>query len=481
MVSFFDVLSPSFLLFPALLGSAILAFVCPLVGAHLMLRRRIFLGLTLPQIAACGVAFTFWLSHAVGVSHGTGGERLLAMVGSLVFTLVGMGLLAYLDRHATGSPESRLAAAYAFASALTILFVVFNPAGELEILNLLKGEVISLSREELKLLAVVYGAVYLGLVLFRREFLLNSFDRDLSFLVTGGGVRWSFWLYVLCGFSIAIGVIMAGPLLVFGFMVLPPLAARSLARGMSSFLSLSSLIGLFIAIFGFYSSVRLDLPLGPTDVAFGCVVIFLVYAIQLIVRKSRGSAGLLAALLLLGVGCSAQKDSAPLDLQALGQNTVWLAPVRNSTGSDLRLPGTNPLRSLGEIAGKISPDYRPTVMDLLRGSMKRELEQRRIAVSFPEERDARLQSFPFEAASAATNARAANLSGWLLLSDIRRWNTDGRAPLRTWVDMRLVRIDNGTINWEKQFQRIVPLVGAARLDEASADAVKEILRDLFAG
>ena len=480
MVSFFDVLSPSFLLFPALLGSAILAFVCPLVGAHLMLRRRIFLGLTLPQIAACGVAFTFWLSQAMGLSHETGGERLLAMVGSLVFTLVGMGLLAYLDRHAAGSPESRLAAAYAFASALTILFVVFNPAGELEILNLLKGEVISLSKDELKLLAVVYGAVYLGLVLFRREFLLNSFDRDLSFLVTGGGVQWSFWLYVLCGFSIAIGVIMAGPLLVFGFMVLPPLAARSLARGMSAFLSLSSLIGLLIAIFGFYLSVRLDLPLGPTDVAFGCVVIFVVHAIQLIVRRSRALAGLLAALLLSGFGCSAQKAPAPLDVQALGQSTVWLAPVRNSTGSDLRLPGTNPLRSLGEIAGKISPEYRPTVMDLLRSSMKKELEQRRIAVSLPEERDARLQSFPFEAASAATNARAASLSGWLLLSDVRRWNTDGRAPLRTWVDVRLVRIDNGTIDWQRQFQKVVPMVGAARLDEASADAVREIVREMFA-
>ena len=112
-----------------------------------MLRRRIFLGLTLPQVAACGVAFTFWLHHAAGLSHGTGGERLLAVVGSLVFTLAGMGLLVYLDRHATGSPEGRLAAAYALASALTLLFVVFNPAGELEILNLLKGEVIALSKE----------------------------------------------------------------------------------------------------------------------------------------------------------------------------------------------------------------------------------------------------------------------------------------------------------------------------------------------
>ena len=481
MVGFFEILSPSFLLFPALLGSAILAFVCPLMGAHLMLRHRVFLGLTLPQIAACGVAFTFWLSHAAGLSHGTGGEKLLATVGSLVFTLIGMGLLAYLDRYATGSPESRLAAAYALASALTILFIVFNPAGELEILNLLKGEVISLSKEELKLLALVYGVVYFGLVLFRREFLLNSFDRDLSFLLTGGSSQWSFWLYVLCGFCIAIGVIMAGPLLVFGFMVLPPLAARALARGMGSFLSLSSLIGVFIAIFGFYLSVRLDLPLGPTDVAFGCAVIIAVYALRLLARSGRGAA-LIAVVLLAVVGwsCGAQRAPIPLDVKGLEPRHIWLAAVRNSSGADLRLPDNNPLRSLVEMAGKISPDYRPTVMDLLRASLKRELEQRKIAVWFPEERDARLRALGADAAEAAAMARMAELSGWLLLCDIRRWHTDGRSPLRTSVDMRLVRIGSGAVEWHGQVQKIVPLVGAGRLDEASSDAVKVILRELFA-
>jgi zinc transport system permease protein len=479
MVNFLEILSPSFLLFPALLGSAILALVCPLVGAHLMLRRRVFLGLTLPQIAACGVAGTFWLHHALGFTHGSGGERLLGMAGSLLFTLAGMGLLAYLDRHATGSPEGRLAAAYALASALTILFIVFNPAGELEILNLLKGEVISLSKEELKLLALVYGVVYVGLVLFRREFLLNSFDRDLSFLLTGGSAQWSFWLYVLCGFSIAVGVIMAGPLLVFGFMVLPPLAARTLARGMGSFLSLSSIIGLITAIGGFYLSVRLDLPLGPTDVAFGCLGIFAVYAVQAALRRGRGLASLLVFSLVLFTGCGAQRAEAPLDPSLVGQGPIWLASVRNGTGADLRLPSNNPLRSLGEMAGKLSPDSRPTVMDLLRGSLQRELQQRQITVSLPEERDVRLQSFPLDGVSAAANARTANLVGWLWLSEIRRWQTDGGSPLRTVVELKLVRIDNGAVPWQRQITKTVPLVGAVRLDELSADAVRAILREVF--
>jgi ABC-type Mn2+/Zn2+ transport system permease subunit len=460
------------------LGSAILALVCPLVGAHLILRRRIFLGLTLPQVAACGVAFTFWIYHAAGGSHGVGGERLLAMAGSLIFTLLGMGLLAYLDRHTTGSSEGRLAAAYALASALTILFIVFNPAGELEIVNLLKGEVIALSEEELKLLAVIYGVVFIGLILFRREFLLTSFDRDLAFLLTGGNVQWSFWLYVLCGFSIAVGVIMAGPLLVFGFMVLPPLAARSLARGMGSFFSLSSLLGVLIAIFGFYLSIRWDLPLGPTDVTLGCAVIFFVHAIRSGLRKTRGAIGLWLIVLMTISACSAPAPRLFPNVQALGQDDLWLAAVRNSTSSNLRLPATNPLRSLTEMAKKVDTGYRPTIMDLLRDEIRNELERRTVKFGFPEQRDDRLGAFPFDAAYAATAARQANISGYLLLSDIRRWDSDPHGPLRSWVEFRLVRIDDGTVAWERRIQKVTSSTGA-RLDQLSFDAVKEIVREVF--
>ena len=184
------------------------------------------------------------------------------MIGSLLFTFLGMGLLGYLEQRRKGIAEGRLAVAYALAGALTILFIVFNPAGQIEVLNLLKGEVIALSKGELRLLATVFGLVLVGMLLFRREFLLTSFDRDLAFLLKGRQIIWDVLLYLLAGASIAFGVIMAGPLLLFGFLVLPALAARPLVNNMSSFLWLSSLLGLAMAVFGFYSSVRLDLPLG---------------------------------------------------------------------------------------------------------------------------------------------------------------------------------------------------------------------------
>jgi ABC-type Mn2+/Zn2+ transport system permease subunit len=482
MVSPLEVFRPSYLLFPALLGSAILALVCPLVGAHLILRRRIFLGLTLPQLAACGVAFTFWLYHEMGLAHGAGGERLLAMVGSLLFTLIGMAFLAYFDRHATGSPEGRLAAAYALASALTILFVVFNPAGELEILNLLKGEVIALSHNELKLLAAVYGVVLVGLVLFRREFVLTSFDPDLAALLTGGKVQWSVLLYLLCGLSIAVGVIMAGPLLVFGFMVLPPLSARPFARGTASFFALSSLIGVFNAICGFYLSIVLDLPLGPTDVALGCLLLFVSHALN---RAHAGRTATIAALCLasacVNVSCSSsQPVPVPLSsVQGLSESTVWIAKVKNSTNSDLRLPSGNPLRSLGEITGKLSPESRPTVMDLLRASLQSELERRKIKVASPEAYDARFGVFSPDPVEAARTARAGNLSGLLLITNVQRWNADGRQLLSARVDFKLLRLDDSSVIWEKTARRVISTTGAAHLGQASADAVQQIMREIF--
>ncbi len=59
MSTLFEIVNPSYFLFPALVGTMIMGLVCPLVGSFLVLRRTVFLGLTLPEIAARGRRFYF--------------------------------------------------------------------------------------------------------------------------------------------------------------------------------------------------------------------------------------------------------------------------------------------------------------------------------------------------------------------------------------------------------------------------------------
>ena len=67
--------------------------------------------------------------------------------------------------------------------------------------------------------------------------------------------------------TIAVSVLGVGPLVTFGFMVIPPLIIRNLARTMPQFLIGSSVIGVVTSVVGFAIALRKDLPVGPTDVA----------------------------------------------------------------------------------------------------------------------------------------------------------------------------------------------------------------------
>jgi ABC-type Mn2+/Zn2+ transport system permease subunit len=474
--TFLEIIRPSYLLFPALIGTIVMGLVCPLIGSYLVLRRTVFLGLTLPEIAAAGVAFAFWLQQ-LGVLPRLESERGLAIIGSLVFTFIGMGLLGYLEQRRKGIADGRLAVAYAFAGGLTILFMVFNPAGQIEVLNLLRGEAIALSRGELQLVGVVFGAVFLVMVVFRREFLLTSFDRDLAFLLKGRQVIWDVLLYLLAGLLIAVGVIIAGPLLIFGFLVLPPLAARPLVNRMASFLLLASIFGLVMAFFGFYSSVRLDLPLGPTDVTLGCCLIFLAHGLKRVSPRAG-----LAVLLLFSVGLSAcsQNVAAPVPTTAAARSDrVWLAKVKNSTDYALLLPSLNPLRSAAEMVGKLSSDYRQNVMDLMRDELRRELEQKGYVIGLPEDVDMRFPAFPADTNAAVQLARGGKLSGLVFVTELLRWEDVASHFVRVAADFKLIRVDDGAVLWSRRVQRGVSTPAATNQGQAFTDAIKAVVQEIF--
>ena len=275
MSTLVQILSPDFLLRDALVGSVLVGVVCPLVGAYFVLRRMIFLGVALPQLSAAGIAFSFvGYRLAVGAhEHGNVSERSLAMVGSFAFTLTGLLVLTAFERRGRETVEARIGVTYAIAAALTILFLAVDPHGDAEMVNLLKGDILATTRTSLTLLASVLGAVVLVLFACRKEFLLVSFDRDLAVVFGKWAGLWDGLLYLTIGVTISLGVMTAGPLVTFGFLVVPPLTARLLTRRMLSFSLVAAAIGGAAAFGGFYCAYRMDLPLGPAEVALASLVL----------------------------------------------------------------------------------------------------------------------------------------------------------------------------------------------------------------
>jgi len=284
-----EILSPDFLLRNSIYISLLVGLVCPLVGVYLTLRRLIFMGVALPQVSSCGIAFAFSLQAWGVIPHMHEHEHSLAFIGSTLFTLPTILLLSLLMRRGGGSVEARLGTVYVLAGAWSILLLVTNPLGEHGLLDMLKGEIISVSNADLRRTLATFGVVVLVFFLFRKEFLLVSFDREMAITLKKNVVFWDALLFLVIGLTISMAVLSVGPLVAFGFLLIPPLIAHLFARNMLQFALIASGIGGVSAFVGFCLAYKLDYPVGPTDVALLGVIYFLSFMgkkLWLVVRKT---------------------------------------------------------------------------------------------------------------------------------------------------------------------------------------------------
>jgi ABC-type Mn2+/Zn2+ transport system permease subunit len=279
-----QILSPDFLLRNSIYTSVLVGLACPLVGVFLVVRRLVFMGVALPQISSTGVAIALSLPMWFGfklTEHSSHSAHTLAFIGSVTFSLSAILLLAFLERRGRGQPEGRLGTAYVVASALSILLLAKNPYGEIGWLDMMKGEVITISNSDLMLTAATLALVVAILGLFHKELLLVSFDRETAIIMRKKVVFWDVVLYILIGLTVSMAVLSVGPLIAFGFLLIPALTAHLFARNMHQFTVLASLIGGVVAFFGFFIAYKWDLPVGPTDV----VLLGALYAIAWVVAS----------------------------------------------------------------------------------------------------------------------------------------------------------------------------------------------------
>jgi ABC-type Mn2+/Zn2+ transport system permease subunit len=265
--------------------SLLIGLVCPLIGSFLVLRRLVFLGVALPQISSCGIAFAFALHAWHIVPHlEDSSERALAFGGSFAFTLAALVALTLLQRRSPGLGDSRIGTAYVLCGAWSILLLVKNPYGQHGLLERLRGEIIAISNTDLTMTAVALAVVAIVVTVFRKEFLLVSFDPEMALTLRKNVLGWDGLLFLLIGITVSMSVLTVGPVVTFGFLLLPPLIARTLARSMTQLFVFSSVVGVVGAFVGFCLAYRWDVPVGPTDVALLGVVYVVLVMLRAAVR-----------------------------------------------------------------------------------------------------------------------------------------------------------------------------------------------------
>jgi zinc transport system permease protein len=237
----------------ALLAGVLVGIMTSLLGVLVVLRRSAFFGDAIAHASLAGVA--------VGVL--TGWHPLLTAAG------VGVGIsisLYAVERHTRLALDTVLGFILPFFMALGVLLLSLKPGYQPELMSFLFGSILTVSRDNLWLIAAI-TLVVLGMFLrFRPHLVFATFDEEAAQLC---GVRVGLILtgyYILLALVIIASIRTVGVILVNALLIIPAATAKLLARSLMHMFVLAPLLGIISVVGGIIGSYNLDLPSGPTIV-----------------------------------------------------------------------------------------------------------------------------------------------------------------------------------------------------------------------
>ena len=265
-------------------ASLILTGIHAYLGVHVVERGVIFVDLSLAQIAAFGATVALLLPFAGHDPHGPWVYWI-----SLAFTFVGAAVFATIrSRRARIPQEAIIGISYAVASAASILAMSSSTSESEHLKDMLVGNILAVSWDEVLKTAALYAAVGVFHYVFRKQFLAISMSHREGSDPAGLNVRlWDFLFYASFGFVVTSSVAIAGVLLVFCYLIVPSVAAMLYSDHIGRRLAIGWTMGTVVSALGIFLSVRWDLPTGATMVCtFGFVLVLMALARPLWVRRT---------------------------------------------------------------------------------------------------------------------------------------------------------------------------------------------------
>jgi len=225
------------ILWPAFVAGVLVVLSHVPLGQQVLRRGIVFIDLAIAQVAGLGVI----AAHSVGTEL----QGWSTQVAAVVAALLGALLLTWTERKRPEVQEALIGVLFVLASTAQILLLANNPHGGEELKDLLAGQILWVSTDQL-VRAAVLTAVFLA-VWFKARHRIGAIG-----------------FYVLFAVMVTLSVQLVGVYLVFTTLIVPALATYR--HGRSRQLGLGYLLAIASYVVGLAVSLVTDLPSSPVIV-----------------------------------------------------------------------------------------------------------------------------------------------------------------------------------------------------------------------
>lgn len=263
----------------ALVAGAGVALVAGPLGCFIVWRRLAYFGDTLSHAALLGVALAMLMQVDVTIAV------------FAVCAVVAVALFA-LQRRATLSADALLGILSHSALALGLVVLAFMTWLRVDLMGLLFGDILSVSKTDIALIWAGGAAVLAVLFLIWRPLFAATVSEEIAQAEGLDPARANLVFMLLLATVVAIAMKIVGVLLITALLIIPAATARRVSAGPEQMAVAASIIGVVAVAGGLFGSLRWDTPSGPT-IVLAALAVFLVsltpIAGRLASREGRGS------------------------------------------------------------------------------------------------------------------------------------------------------------------------------------------------
>jgi len=263
-----------------LLASLLLPGILVYYGLHIVRREIIFVDLALAQVAALGICVSTLLKHDAHDWQTYGWSFAFTLLGAAIFTLT--------RRHDHRVPqEALIGIVYVVAAAVGILLLNQSPNGSEELKETLVGDLLLVQRpDQVFKPFALYLAIGFVHFIFRKKFLMISFEPERAAAEKVPVRAWDFLFYALFGVVVTSFVHIGGVLMIFSYLIVPAVCANFLAESLGMRLVLGFVVAALASVAGLYASFEFNWPTGAAVI---CALGATLLVTALIARLKRRS------------------------------------------------------------------------------------------------------------------------------------------------------------------------------------------------
>ena len=258
MNSFFEALVVSPLLLSSVLAGLAASIVSGIIGSYVVVKRIAFISGSISHSVLAGIGFFLWLERAHHI------QWLSPLQGALIAGILSALTIGWIHMSYKQREDSVIAAVWSVGMSIGILFISLTPGFNVDLTNLIVGNLLWVTPSDLALLSALDLLVIATLVFLHERLLAICFDEDQACL-QGLSVH-KLYLLLLTLVSITVVLLMqvVGVILVMTLLTLPPTIANLFTKRLSHMIGLSIALSATFTFVGSFLAFHLDWPTGAT-------------------------------------------------------------------------------------------------------------------------------------------------------------------------------------------------------------------------